>query len=256
MAQLVLETGTVFGDWASIPAKAQRHRQHGQVRREQTTQLHQRPAGAEVRTKRDEPGDAECEPFRPQFGDGGQETTNKTYPASDPAYGAREFDRVATQRFRCRRQAPRALGMGDDRFQRVEGSGKTCRQTVWQQAESRVALPAIPASNLRATRGLPRVGAVACQRTSAVRVIRAALKPCIAPRSGGHILLAGELRRVAKLHRPRDSEERNRLYPPRHDGGRGSTALATGASCSSMLSSVAAGSCTGQPAQTGSISVA
>ena len=45
MAQLVLETGAVFGDSASVPAKAQRHRQHGQVRREQTTQLHQRPAG-------------------------------------------------------------------------------------------------------------------------------------------------------------------------------------------------------------------
>ena len=63
MAQLVLETGTVFGGSASIPAKAQRHRQHGQVRREQTAQLHQRPAGVEMRTKRDEPGNAECESF-------------------------------------------------------------------------------------------------------------------------------------------------------------------------------------------------
>ena len=146
--------------------------------------------------------------------------------------------------------------MGDDRFQRVEGSGKTCRQTVWQQTESRVALTAIPASNLRTARGLPRVGAVACQRTSAVRVIRAALKFCIAPRLGPNVFLAGKPRFVAKLHRPRDSEGRNRLYPPRHDSGRGPTALATGASCSSMLSSVAAGSFTGQPAQTGSISVA
>ena len=65
-----------------------------------------------------------------------------------------------------------------------------------------MALTAIPARNLRAGRGLPRVSAVACHRTSAVRVIRAALKPCFAPRLGLNVFLAGEPRIVAKLHRP------------------------------------------------------
>ena len=48
-------------------------------------------------------------------------------------------------------------------------------------------------------RGLARVGAVACQRTSAVRVIRAALETCIAPRLGPNVSLAGEPRLVPKL---------------------------------------------------------
>ena len=65
-----------------------------------------------------------------------------------------------------------------------------------------MALWAIPAGHLRAGRGLARVGGVACQRTSPVRVIRAALKPCITPRLGRNVLLAGKPRFVAKLHRP------------------------------------------------------
>ena len=65
-----------------------------------------------------------------------------------------------------------------------------------------MALSAIPAGHLRAGRGLARVGGVACQRTSPVRVIRAALKPCITPRLGRNVLLAGQPRFVAKLHRP------------------------------------------------------
>ena len=65
-----------------------------------------------------------------------------------------------------------------------------------------MALWAIPAGHLRAGRGLARVGGVACQRTSPVRVIRAALKPCITPRLGPDVLLAGKPRFVAKLHRP------------------------------------------------------
>ena len=65
-----------------------------------------------------------------------------------------------------------------------------------------MALWAIPAGHLRAGRGLARVGGVACQRTSPVRVIRAALKPCITPRLGPDVLLAGKPRLVAKLHRP------------------------------------------------------
>ena len=51
-------------------------------------------------------------------------------------------------------------------------------------------------------RGLARIGAVACQRTSPVGVIRTPLKACIAPRPGNNVSLAGVPRRVSKLHRP------------------------------------------------------
>ena len=44
---------------------------------------------------------------------------------------------------------------------------------------------------------------MACQRTVPVRVIRAAIEPCIAPRLGPNVLLAGKPRLIAKLHRPR-----------------------------------------------------
>ena len=96
-------------------------------------------------------------------------------------------------------QARGLLGVGHHLFDLVQLARKPCGQTLRQQAEGGVALGAIPASNLRAARGLARVGAVACQRTSAVRVIRAALKPCIAPRLGPNVFLAGEPRLVPKL---------------------------------------------------------
>ena len=73
---------------------------------------------------------------------------------------------------------------------------------IGQQAERGVALGAVPASDLRPARTLARVGAVAGQRTSPVRVVRTARKPCIAPRPGSNVSLAGEPRLVAKVHRP------------------------------------------------------
>ena len=92
----------------------------------------------------------------------------------------------------------RRVGFGE----RPEDARQPRRQTVRQKADGRMALRAIPASNLRTARGLPRVGAVACQRTSTVRVIRVALKPCIAPRLGPNVFLAGKPRLITKLHRP------------------------------------------------------
>ena len=74
------------------------------------------------------------------------------------------------------------------------------RQAVRQKADGRMALTAIPTRHLRAGRGLPRVGAVARHGTSAVRVIGAALEPCIAPRLGSNVFLAGKPRVVTKLH--------------------------------------------------------
>ena len=65
-----------------------------------------------------------------------------------------------------------------------------------------MALGVVPASDTCPARGLARVGAVTRERASAVRVIRTPRKPCIAPRLGSHVLLAGVPRRVSKLHRP------------------------------------------------------
>ena len=92
--------------------------------------------------------------------------------------------RLAAQRIGRRAHTRSPLGMRHHRFERIEFTGQPCSQTVRQQAEGGVALGAVPASDLRPARGLARVGAVACQRTFAVRVIRAAIEPCIAPRLG------------------------------------------------------------------------
>ena len=106
---------------------------------------------------------------------------------------------VAAQRIGRCAHTRSPLGMRHHRFERIEFTGQTCSQTVRQPAEGGVALGAVPASDLRPARGLARVGAVACQRTFAVRVIRAALKPCIAPRLGPNVSLAGEPRLIPKL---------------------------------------------------------
>ena len=96
---------------------------------------------------------------------------DQPHPALDPAYRAREPHRVAAQRIGRCAAARGPLGMRHHRFERIEFTGQPCSQTVRQQAEGGVALGAVPASDLRPARGLARVGAVACQRTSAVRVI-------------------------------------------------------------------------------------
>ena len=93
--------------------------------------------------------------------------------------------------------------MGHHRFEGVELARQPRGQTVRQQAEGGVAFATVPASDVRPARGLARIGAVACQRTVPVRVIRAAIEPCIAPRLGPNVLLAGKPRLIAKLHRPR-----------------------------------------------------
>ena len=124
---------------------------------------------------------------------------DQPHPALDPAYRARKPDRVAARRIGRRAHTRSPLGMRHHRFDVIELARQPRRQTVGQQAEGGVALGAVPASDLRPARGLARVGAVACQRTSAVRVIRAALETCIAPRLGPNVSLAGEPRLVPKL---------------------------------------------------------
>ena len=144
-------------------------------------------------------GDASLELLGEQADDEDQDGMDQPHPALDPAYRAREPDRVAAQRIGRRAHTRSPLGMRHHRFERIEFTGQPCSQTVRQQAEGGVALGAVPASDLRPARGLARVGAVACQRTFAVRVIRAALKPCIAPRLGPNVSLAGEPRLIPKL---------------------------------------------------------
>ena len=129
------------------------------------------------------------------------------------AHGSRKAALLASRskRFRCRCRAQRIgrraqarglLGVRHHRFEGIDGTGQPSGQTVGQQAEGGVALRAVPASDACPARGLARVGAVACERTSPVRMIRTALEACIAPRLGPNVSLAGVPRWVSKLHRP------------------------------------------------------
>ena len=97
--------------------------------------------------------------------------------AADPTDGAGKSDvvilRGAAHLVRCRFQAACLLGRHHRRFQRIEYARQTRRQTIGQQAESRVALAAIPASDERTLRRLALIGSVTGQRATAVRVIRA-----------------------------------------------------------------------------------
>ena len=131
-----------------------------------------------------------------------QDVMDEAHPALDPAHRARELDRIAAQLIGRGGQARGLLGVGHHRFEGVELARQPCGQTVRQQAEGGVAFATVPASDVRPARGLARIGAVACQRTVPVGVIRAALEPCIAPRLGPNVLLAGKPRLIAKLHRP------------------------------------------------------
>ena len=127
---------------------------------------------------------------------------DQPHPALDPAYRAREPDRVAAQRIGRRAHTRSPLGMRHHRFDVVETAGQPCRETVRQQAEGGVAFATVPATDLCSGRRLARIGAVACQRTFPVGVVRAALKACVAPRLRPNVSLAGVPRLVPKLHRP------------------------------------------------------
>ena len=127
---------------------------------------------------------------------------DETHPARDPAHRPRKLHRIAPERIARRGQARSLLGVGHHLFDLVQLPRKPGGQTLRQQAERGMALRTVPASDLRPARALARVGAVACQRTAPVRVVRAALNPCIAPRPGPNVCLAGKPRVVAKLHRP------------------------------------------------------
>ena len=78
----------------------------------------------------------------------------------------------------------------------------------------RIKLRRIPASDPHTPRRLALIRAVPCQRAAAARMVRAPLKPCIAPCPGGNVLLAGKPRLIEKLHGPWARRGMARAAPP------------------------------------------
>ena len=195
----MLEAPIVNRRLATVGVEPQRGGQHGQLRGAQCAYRDQGAVGSEPAAHCAHLGDASLELLGEQADDEDQDGMDQPHPALDPAYRAREPDRVAAQRIGRRAHTRGPFGMRHHRFERIEFTGQPRGQTVRQQAEGGVALGAVPASDLRPARGLARVGAVVCQRTFAVRVIGAAIEPCIAPRLGPNVFLAGEPRLVPQL---------------------------------------------------------
>ena len=131
-----------------------------------------------------------------------QHVVYQAHAAAHPAHGAGQVHIVAAQMIGCGHQTRRPLGVRHDLFQPRKRSRQPRRQAVGQQAERLVTLPAVPARDQRPGRRPALIGAVARERTASVRVIRTRGERCRAPCFGANVLLAGEPRLVAKLHRP------------------------------------------------------
>ena len=153
--------------------EAQRGGQRLQLRRHQIAQLHQRAVALETLAHGDHGGGAARQPVGDQTDDPGKNVVDQANPAAHPTYRAGKFDRVPAQIVRRRLPAPSALGRGGNRLQLVQRARQPRRQTVRQKADGRMAFRAIPASNLRAARGLPRVGAVGSYFATEVRAFSA-----------------------------------------------------------------------------------
>ena len=125
----------------------------------------------------------------------------QAHAAAHPAHRSGKLDGVAAQLIGGRHQTRRLLGSRYNLFQFCEGSWQPRCQAIRQQAEGGVRFPAIPARYLRAHQRPARIGAVARQRASAARVIRAPVEPCLAPPFGANVLLAGVQGLEPKLHR-------------------------------------------------------
>ena len=165
-------------------------------------------------------GAATGELLRQQPDDESQHVLHQAHPAAHPAHGAGQLDVVATDLIGRLHQARRLLGVHDDLFKPPQRPRQPRRQAVGQQAEGRVALPAVPAGDLRAGRRPALIGAVARQRASAVGVVGAPVEPCRTPRFGANVLLAGEPRLEPNLHRSRPAAgtpPRGHLSPYRVD---------------------------------------
>ena len=168
----------------TVGAQPQRCGQCGELFGDVRAQCSERGLGLEPRAHRAHLGDTPGELLGEQPDDDAQDMMDEADPALDPAHRPRELDRVAAQLIGRGGQARGLLGVGHHRFELVQLARKPCGQTVRQQAEGGVAFAAIPARNLCPARGLACVSPVTCQRTPPVRVVRAVLEPCIAPRLG------------------------------------------------------------------------
>ena len=101
----------------------------------------------------------------------------------NPAHHDRESDRIGAQRI-GRRALGRGLSVQHHHFEGIDDARKPRGQTVAKQAEGGVALGTLSASDACSGQRRARVGAVTCQRTFAVRMIRTPLKACMAPHPG------------------------------------------------------------------------
>ncbi len=198
----VLEDTNAIAHPGPTALEAQRSGQHGQLSGDQMTQIHQRPVARQTRADRSHGGRAARQPVGEQADDKNQNAVDQTNPAAHPAHGAGKFNAIRAQRVRRRLQAARLLGRNHNRLQDVQRPRQARRKAVRQQAERRVTLRTIPASNPRTRRRLALIGPVTGQGAAAMRVDRTRLKPCIEPSAGGNVLLAGLPRLIAKLHRP------------------------------------------------------
>jgi hypothetical protein len=98
----------------------------------------------------------------------------------------------------------RHLGLHDGHYllDLVEASREPTRQAVRQQAERGVSRRTIPARDLRPGRLFPRVRPVPGKTAATTRMQRAAIQACLSPVFLPNVVLAGERRWVAQLHRP------------------------------------------------------
>ena len=199
---LVLERAIAIRRVEAVGVEPQRCGQCAELRGGEGAQRHERGVGVEPGAYRTHLGDAPGEALGKQADDDRQDVMDQPDPALDPAHRSRELDRVGAQRIARRAQARGLLGVRHHLFDLIEGARKPCGQAIGQQAEGGVAFGAVPASDSCPARGLARVGAVAGERTSPVRMIRTALEACIAPRLSPNVSLAGVPRFIPKLHRP------------------------------------------------------
>ena len=113
--------------------------------------------------------------------------------------------RLRAKRVRRREKARGPLGPRHHLLELVEGSRQPDREKVRQQVNV-VWLLGQYQRAMRTPRGVLRAEVPwRANEQPPVRVVRntqTARKPCIAPRAGSNVLLAGVPRRVSKLHRP------------------------------------------------------
>jgi len=84
----------------------------------------------------------------------------------------------------------------------VEASREPTRQAVRQQAESGVSCRTIPAGDLRPGRLDPHVRPVPGKTAATPRMQRTAIQACLSPAFLPNVVLAGQRRLLAQLHRP------------------------------------------------------